>query len=390
MGLDGKRLQRSTGETNQSKALAQSIEWEKPYRNGLSEEKSCFNALSILREHRSFLSSGELAKEFRGLYEDVFRVEIEAGTVRRFAESWLKRRESEIRPRSFITYKSIINRFVEFLGKDSDMDLRLLQKEQVLAYRDSVAERLSPRTVNNHIRSLRVLLNDARRDALIDRNPADDVRRLPEGRDSERRAFTPDELRSILALADCEWKGLLLFGLYTGQRLGDVVRLTWANIDVERREIRLMTNKTGRRINVPMMKPLADYLAEIDTPRESTSPLFPNAFERAERYGANGPLSKEFRALLVEAGLVQVGQHERSPRKSPNHGKGRSQRRSSGNLSFHCLRHTATSMMKNSGVSEAVVRDIIGHSSAAVSALYTHIESEPKREALEKMPDITI
>jgi integrase len=69
-------------------------------------------------------------------------------------------------------------------------------------------------------------------------------------------------------------------------------------------------------------------------------------------------------------------------------GKGRGGRRAPSVLSFHSLRHTATSFLKNAGVSDAVARDIIGHESAAVSANYTHIDQRTKREALEKLPDL--
>jgi hypothetical protein len=50
-----------------------------------------------------------------------------------------------------------------------------------------------------------------------------------------------------------------------------------------------------------------------------------------------------------------------------NERDGRSGKRTPGELSFHCLRHTATSLMKNAGVSPAIAQDIIGHESAAVS-----------------------
>ena len=62
--------------------------------------------------------------------------------------------------------------------------------------------------------------------------------------------------------------------------------------------------------------------------------------------------------------------------------------RTTSELSFHCLRHTATSLLKNAGVSDAVARDIIGHDSAAVSAHYTHIDTATKRGAVDSMPDV--
>jgi integrase len=54
-------------------------------------------------------------------------------------------------------------------------------------------------------------------------------------------------------------------------------------------------------------------------------------------------------------------------------------------ISFHALRHTTTSLMKNAGISPAVVQDIIGHDSEAISAHYTHIDDAAKRSALQKL-----
>jgi integrase len=39
------------------------------------------------------------------------------------------------------------------------------------------------------------------------------------------------ELKSLLEIATPEWQSLIKFGLYTGQRLGDIAWLTWSNID---------------------------------------------------------------------------------------------------------------------------------------------------------------
>jgi integrase len=68
--------------------------------------------------------------------------------------------------------------------------------------------------------------------------------------------------------------------------------------------------------------------------------------------------------------------------------KGRGVKRQQSALTFHSLRHTAVSLLKNAGVSDVVARDIIGHESEAVSRQYTHIESDTRRKALDKMPDI--
>lgn len=70
-------------------------------------------------------------------------------------------------------------------------------------------------------------------------------------------------------------------------------------------------------------------------------------------------------------------------------GKGRETARVRSEVTFHSLRHTATSLLKKAGVSEAVARDIIGHESAAISRHSTHIDEGAKRKALAKRPDVT-
>jgi site-specific recombinase XerD len=70
-------------------------------------------------------------------------------------------------------------------------------------------------------------------------------------------------------------------------------------------------------------------------------------------------------------------------------GKGRDSRRTASGMSFHYLRHTATSLLKNAGVSDVVAREIIGHDSEAISRIYTHIEASTLRKAVGALPDVT-
>jgi integrase len=37
----------------------------------------------------------------------------------------------------------------------------------------------------------------------------------------------------VLRVADPELRSMVMIGLYTGQRLGDIAMLTWQNIDLE-------------------------------------------------------------------------------------------------------------------------------------------------------------
>ena len=68
---------------------------------------------------------------------------------------------------------------------------------------------------------------------------------------------------------------------------------------------------------------------------------------------------------------------------------GRDQAREASEISFHSLRHSAVTMLKAAGVSDFIAREIVGHESAAVSRQYTHLTTDDKRNAMQRLPDIT-
>jgi hypothetical protein len=45
--------------------------------------------------------------------------------------------------------------------------------------------------------------------------------------------------------------------------------------------------------------------------------------------------------------------------------------------------------LKRAGASDVVAREIIGHETAAVSRVYSHIDAATLRTAIDKMPDLT-
>ena len=110
--------------------------------------------------------------------------------------------------------------------------------------------------------------------------------------------------------------------------------------------------------------------------------MHPNAFAVvSEQDGRTGTLSNQFRALLVAAGL-RTNQPHRS------RGIGRNNRRAASELTFHSLRHTHVSLLKDAGIPDAVTMAIAGHESVAMSARYTHVGTDAMRKATETLPEI--
>ena len=359
---DGSRAQTSTKSTDQR--LAQRI------------------ADDLEQAHKGRATEGQIRRTLSALNERLTGQPLASATLRDFATQWLGRKRSEVNHLSYSAYKNTVAEFLGALPSKSGLGLQYVTSSDIAGYRDQCSAKTTARTANNKLKIVRTLFQSAWRDGVVQENPATKVQIL-KTEDAIRRPFSLPELKRLLAVANEEWQGMILVGLYTGQRLKDVATLTWANVDLNQKEIALTSSKTSRRVIVPIAKPLMGYLLKCEISDDPGAPLFSTANTFVEKDGDVGRVSQGFYDLMVSAGLAKkrLGKDKAS-------GVGRSGRRHRSELTFHCLRHTATSLLKNAGVSEAVAMDIIGHDSTAMSQHYTHIETSAKREALDKMPDV--
>lgn len=327
------------------------------------------------------LTERQARKVISEIYAKSNQDALSSSTIRDFCRAWLQRKELESNGRTAERYKTAIEHFLDFMGARANRDLAHLSAKEITQLRDHLAQALSPSSANFTVKVVRAALNQARRDGLTDTNEASRVSLLQNGQKLQRRPFTTDELKAVLDVADEEWRGMILVGLYTGLRIGDIAVLTWGHVDLKHEEVSVATQKTGRRQVIPLAGPVMRHLSGIPTHGDPNSPLFPRAAACRGRNRHGGALSNQFYDILVKAGLAQKRDHK-------GKGKGRDAKRQLNVLSFHSLRHTATSMLKNAGVSDVVARDIIGHDSEAVSQNYTHIDVATKRAAIAKLPDI--
>jgi integrase len=293
-----------------------------------------------------------------------------SASIKSWCETWTEAKAIETEESTHARYKRVIERFTRFAGETKNKrDLSTLQASDIARFRDREAKELSRSTANLSVKVLRICLGEAVRQGLLTVNPAVRVKLLKTNAESKRRAFTLAEIKRILKACgnDTEWRGLVLFGLYLGQRLGDLARLAWRAVDLDSSEIAFTTRKTGRRIVLPLVQPLADYLASLPVSDTPNAFIFPDAAS-AKRTAS---LSNQFRDILVEAGLV-----EPLPRGHKSTGKGRNQARKASEISFHSLRHSAVTMLKAAGVPDFMAREIVGHESTAVSRQYTHLTTD--------------
>jgi integrase len=351
----GKQHRRSTRETDQKRALAVAQQFER-----------------VAKQQGSPARVKQIFTEF---YRDHFGQSLELSTsVCDYTARWLAARKAETSVATHDRYSGVIRKFLAFLGADRSLDE--ITREKITAFRDAQLAVSAPATVNTDMKTVRAIFRTARRDGLLLEDPTEGVKPAKGRATFERRLFTIHELRSVLGVANDEWRSLIKCGLYTGQRLGDLATLTWSQIDLSRDEIRMTPRKTGKPLLIPIAAPLREHLlslAAADNPRAALHPRA--AASVTSSHGRVALLSGQFGALLVACGLRE----EQPPHQA---------KRKANELSFHSLRHTAVSLLKDAGIPDAVIMALVGHESVAMSQCYTQVGREALAKAAAAMPEI--
>jgi integrase len=186
-------------------------------------------------------------------------------------------------------------------------------------------------------------------------NPALRIRKYPEHR--KDRFLDLDEIKRLLgALCDAKTEGsetphviaCFLLLLFSGLRRGEVLGLHWADVDFNRRILRLHDSKTGAR-SVPMNDRAMSVLAKLAENRKSEHVI-------ASATGEGRPsLGKPWQRMLKRSGI-------------------------DGSANIHCLRHTFASWAVMGGLSLPQTGALLGHKSAQTTLRYADHLTEAVRE----------
>ena len=355
---DGRRTLRSTKLVKRKQALGVCLQWEKVAEQGRDGN----------------LTEAQSRKVLNTILENTGQAPMQSETIKEYLTNWLNGKELANKARTAERYRIVVDRFLASLGTKARHPLGSLTVRDLEGFRNqSMAEGKAPNTVGMEIKILRIVLNIARRQGRITTNPAEAVD-LPRVVSHTREVFTPDQVRLLLAAADGEWQTAILCGYYLGARLGDVINLTWENVDLTGNVITYEQSKTGKTVTAPLHPDLKAHLFRLagDNPRAA---LCPNLRRRS--VGGRTGLSQTFTLIMRDAG---IDQHTVK-------GKGK-QGRAFSKLSFHSLRHTFTSALANAGIPAEVRQKLTGHADAAMHQKYTHLELEPLQAAIATLPSL--
>ncbi len=348
-------------------------------------EKNRGKAEKIANEYEAAARNKRTAQHVRrticSLHKELTGDDLPEITLRLHLDQWLKSKKTSVAPLTAQFYEGVSGKLLSYLGENAEKEIGEITREDIEGFRDDLAARLAPKTVNHNVKVLRMIFRDARDRALLVDDPTEFVKTVKSRKVLERRPFTMAEIRSVLTHCDDEWRSMVLFGLYTGQRLGDIARFQWKNVDLRRKSISLVTGKTDKALNIPLPPDLHSHLAALPTPISEGQPIHANAHAIVTAQGKTGHLSNQFGAILAKAGLRTITTHKTT-------GKGRSAKRVTNGLSFHSLRRSTATYLHEAGVPQSVAMALIGHDSADIHSIYVNVGEEALRSAAQKLPSL--
>lgn len=293
-----------------------------------------------------------------------------------FADRWFTDHlpARNLKPTTIETYRFALRHLVDFFGDRLLVDLAKhpAMVDRYIALK--MREGLAPKTVNNHLLTLSVMLKQAVRWNLIHRNPVVDAQR-PRLEDPEMHVLTEVEISRLwtayaqleadaAAEQDRSWwrlaKTITFVGLGTALRRGELLALRWGDVDWTEGRLRVTAAYVRGRFTSPKSRAsrrvveLGIRTRELLTEHRLSSAYGESGelvFCHPETGGPLDPsrLSRRYlRPALKRAGIPEPFRP------------------------FHDLRHTALTHEAAAGNPQVYVQLKAGHAQGAITERYIH------------------
>ena len=277
-------------------------------------------------------------------------------TFTQWAEAYLQLEEVK-RLRSYRDRVTAIRgRLIPFLGSKpldeiSPSDVEAFRTQRTLPNGQSP----SLSTVNYDHAILKHCLSLAAKRRLVVTNPAKLVP-LPCPENERDRILSPNEWERLFAAAAGHLKPILLVAYQLGMRQGEILNLTWDQVDFNRQLIKLrrIDTKTKDSRDIPMTPAVIEELQRLNKVRQlHCSSVFLYDGHSIQR------IKRGFEGACKRAGIED--------------------------FRFHDLRHCAATNLRRAGVDTITAMKIIGHKSEKMHRRYNSVSDTDLSQATQKL-----
>ncbi len=233
------------------------------------------------------------------------------------------------------------------------LTLAEITTDLVADYREERLKSVQPATVYQELSLMRRMFNVARREwKWLKENPVADLSFSIGNRNARERWLSVEEEKLLLESAsNPKWlRSLLIVALHTGMRRGEILNLTWKDIDFVSRAIRVLKSKNGEKRTIPMSQTVLMTLKSYGRVVDISGTVFPVAVRS---------LREAYRKTLEKAGIED--------------------------FRFHDLRHTFATRLVQNGVDLYKVKELLGHKTIVMTMRYAHHYPESLRSSVETL-----
>ncbi|MEW6386312.1 MAG: tyrosine-type recombinase/integrase [Thermodesulfobacteriota bacterium] len=202
----------------------------------------------------------------------------------------------------------------------------------------------TPATVNREVTCLKVIFNKAVRNGRAEKNPAFGVKPLKENNIRDR-VLSIEEYERLLAYSPPHLKPIVKLAYHTGMRQGEILNLTWGQVDLKEGFIRL--NPENTKTNEGRLVPLSQEMVEMLKAMPRGLPGVPVFTYKGNSVAC---IKKSFVTACKRAGIE--------------------------NFRFHDLRHTAINNWRLQGHDYFRIMAASGHKTMEVFKRYNTVTPE--------------
>lgn len=222
--------------------------------------------------------------------------------------------------------------------------LAMLSSADIATYRDERLKSVSSSSVIRELNTIAHAIDIARKEWGVHllQNPVRMIRRPapPRGRD---RRLESDEEQSLLAAADAgrsaHMRPLIILAIETAMRQGEMLSLTWSDVDLDKRIAHLDMTKNGESRDVPLSSRALEALDALKQ-QQVDERVVPS----------------------TKSGVQQAWGHLRA-------------RAGLSDFHFHDLRHEAVSRLLERGLNVIETATISGHKELRMLQRYSHLRA---------------
>ncbi|MCR5504369.1 MAG: tyrosine-type recombinase/integrase [Elusimicrobiaceae bacterium] len=228
------------------------------------------------------------------------------------------------------------------LYKITAADIQTYYNEKVLNSSSS--------TANRHFAVIRAIFNRAiALDIFNGQNPCSRVARKKEN-PARTNFLDKEQIHNLLEKAPSNIKPILQCALMTGMRRGEILNLTWNDIDLKNGIIHIRDSKSGKSREIIMIPALVEVFQNLP---KTQGKIFNIKTEC---------LRKRYNKLLKELEIKD--------------------------FCFHSLRHTFASQFMMNGGDLAILKNILGHSTMDLTLRYSHFAPDHIKKTLNVINNI--